>query len=108
MEEGASEDLSGRGRRTLTSVPSPGRLSSEIFPPCCSTIHCAMGRPRPVPPGSRLRPGSARSNGDLPPGRRILERIVKEDQQQLCEAVFITVDRDGFKRIENECLTSSK
>lgn len=48
------------------------------------------------------------SNGNLPPGRRILERIVNEDQQQLCEAVFVTVDPNGFKRIEDECLTTSK
>jgi hypothetical protein len=50
----------------------------------------------------------AQSNRDLPGGGRILERIVKENQQQLCEADFVTTHQDGFKRIEDERLTASK
>ena len=33
----------------MKRVPSPGRLSTLMLPPCCSTICLAMERPSPVP-----------------------------------------------------------
>jgi hypothetical protein len=35
--------------RISSSVMSSGRLESAIVPPCFSTIHLAIGRPRPFP-----------------------------------------------------------
>jgi hypothetical protein len=49
-----------RGSSTRKIEPSPGRLSTLIEPRCCETIHCAMARPRPVPPCARLRALSMR------------------------------------------------
>ena len=42
------DDGLDRGRAT-TRVPSPTALSSEIVPPCCSTIARAIQSPSPVP-----------------------------------------------------------
>ena len=40
-----------RARRRISSSVTPsGRLSSAIVPPCFSTIHLAIDRPRPLPP----------------------------------------------------------
>ena len=48
------------GRRIMTMVPSPRRLSMVILPPCLSTISFAIASPKPVPPDSRDRALSTR------------------------------------------------
>ncbi len=52
--------VQGREAGLVTVVPRPTSLVSVTSPPCCSAIQRAMGRPSPVPPGSRARAGSAR------------------------------------------------
>src|SRR5262249_1522651 len=43
-------DAATRGKVTLISVNSPGRVSTSIEPPCCfTTMSWLMERPRPVP-----------------------------------------------------------
>ena len=39
------------GKRILNVVPDPGRLSKVSDPPWDSTIHFAIARPSPAPPG---------------------------------------------------------
>lgn len=48
------------GSSIRATVPRPNSLSSFSVPPCCSAIHRAIERPRPVPPGSRTRARSPR------------------------------------------------
>ena len=40
-----------RGRAKENVEPSPSVDSSQMRPPCCSTMCRAIARPRPVPPG---------------------------------------------------------
>jgi hypothetical protein len=46
---------STRGSTILARKPPRGRLSSVTVPPWACTTPCAMARPRPTPPVSRLR-----------------------------------------------------
>jgi hypothetical protein len=39
----------GSGSSTSNVLPAPTSLSTEIVPPCASTIDFTIGRPRPVP-----------------------------------------------------------
>ena len=41
------------GSATLKRLPSPGRLSAEIVPPCCSTMRLQSVRPSPQPSARR-------------------------------------------------------
>lgn len=45
------------GRNTPTVVPSPGRLSSVIVPPCASTMRSTIASPSPVPLGRVVKNG---------------------------------------------------
>jgi hypothetical protein len=48
------------GSRIVKAEPFPGSESRSISPPCASTDHLAIARPRPAPPCSRVRPPSSR------------------------------------------------
>src|SRR5690606_12928074 len=48
-----------KGSATMKAAPSPGRLWTEMVPPCRSTIFLAMARPSPLPPAARWRDLSA-------------------------------------------------
>ena len=49
-----------RGSTAVIRVPTSTRETTSNQPPCFSTIHLAMDRPRPVPPVFRSRERSAR------------------------------------------------
>src|SRR5437870_11879924 len=44
-----SDVLDTAGRVKVNRLPFPGSLSSEIFPPCCSTRRFVIASPNPVP-----------------------------------------------------------
>ena len=48
------------GNTTIKQLPQPFTLSTEIFPPCASTMAFTMVRPIPAPPVLRLRERSVR------------------------------------------------
>src|SRR5262249_24901069 len=58
-----------RGSRTVMVVPSPGRDSASIDPPCSSTIFRTIAMPRPVPPSKAVEKGvnSRESSSSLMP-----------------------------------------
>lgn len=45
---------SRRGIVNLKMLPGPPTLSTQMSPPCCSTIILQIGSPKPVPPCKRL------------------------------------------------------
>jgi len=49
---------SDRGRAKVNELPIPSTLSTQMRPPCSSTIPLAMDRPRPMPSKRRVRLGS--------------------------------------------------
>ena len=56
----SSVEAGAEGRRKEIRVPTPSRETTSNQPPCRSTIHLAMDRPRPVPPVLRSRDWSVR------------------------------------------------
>src|SRR6516225_413222 len=44
------------GRRMVNVLPFPGSLSTEISPPCATTMWCTIDKPRPLPLTSWTRP----------------------------------------------------
>ena len=56
----APVDARSIGSRTTNVAPPPGVASCQIRPSCAWTRAAAIDSPRPVPPLSRERPGSAR------------------------------------------------
>ena len=117
------------GSRTMNRAPPSGRLATAIRPSWRSTIDLAIARPRPVPPAAAPGARQNRSNtwgmssGRMPgsvvvdlersprvrslrtrtrtraAARRVADRVVDEDDDELAEAGLVAVD-DRRLRIE--------
>src|SRR5207244_13519373 len=51
--ENAAQAVPPRGSTTWNVLPVPTRLSTEMRPPCCSTMPLQIKRPRPIPANRR-------------------------------------------------------